>query len=134
MSRQTRDALIYKGRRHDTYSEPLYTLPVSFPGIKRISWDEAENRYPIIACTAFARGYMAVWKIADGMLFLISVRGIYEMTTPNPIHAGWYNGKIEVPLGAASYTHPMDAFEDEYPQYTNYQFQKGILIKSGGSK
>ena len=49
--------------------------------------------------TACYRRYVAEWRIENGSLFLIRVRGRCMLRSPEPLFADWYSGPVLVPAG-----------------------------------
>jgi hypothetical protein len=58
------------------------------------------GRWPrFIESTGCWRGYIAIWEIKDGRLFLNEVAGRYKLARDEPLFAGWFTGVLRVALG-----------------------------------
>ncbi len=105
------EKLIYKGKTHSLFSEPLEARLASY-------WDEPAfgppRRRPAqlrARSTACWRGYVGTWKIERGQLWLVALHTDWESRgkpipigdifpgESTPLRASWYSGILRVPLG-----------------------------------
>lgn len=100
MTAQIGEKLHYEGHYVTMCTEPLNDY-FFFAGI--------ESKFKS-NCTALWRGYVGLWEIKDGRLYLIGLRGTMEDGTeasletifpifPERVFAHWYSGIIRVPQG-----------------------------------
>jgi len=145
---QVPDYLIYEGKLLWLFSNPLEKHD-QFKWVRRLSIAEVS--------TAERRGYRALWEISDGKLYLVALAakiddreiGIFELRkeieklfprTPkndrdpfpivkNRVFAGWYSGKLRVPLGEElKYVH--QNYESVYERDLFLDIERGVLKKS----
>ncbi|PRD64032.1 ankyrin repeat domain-containing protein [Malikia granosa] len=100
MTAQISDRLLYQGKQHEIYGEPLDAYLGQLKSPLRFQ----------VASTALWRGYLCKWAIEDGQLFLLSLQGILEndevasIKTLFPessgrVHADWFSGILRLPQG-----------------------------------
>lgn len=99
MTAQIPDYLIYEGHKTRMMSCP--DLPQDHPRIVKLSKEEIakENIDPIIFSTACWRGYVGVWEVKNGQLYLLRLIGKYKVLGSDPIPADWFSGTISIPMG-----------------------------------
>jgi hypothetical protein len=152
MTTQVSDQLIYDGKQHSIFSEPL-----------NLCHDECVRRLNYMwNNTACYRGYIADWEVADDRLFLTGVEATvctkpYEESAPKSrycsishsgdclpetknlhdifpnsdgkVSAEWYSGEIRLPLGEMiKYIHC--GYETEYENYLLLEFNSGSIVGS----
>ena len=97
MTAQISDRLLYQGKQHEIYGEPLNAYLGQMKNRPRFQ----------VASTALWRGYLCKWAIEDGKLFLLSLQGILEndevasIKTLFPessgrVHADWFSGRVGI--------------------------------------
>ncbi|OGB69822.1 MAG: hypothetical protein A2486_04440 [Burkholderiales bacterium RIFOXYC12_FULL_65_23] len=100
MTAQISDRLLYQGKQHEIFGEPLNAY---------LGQMKNRPRFQVVS-TALWRGYICKWAIEDGKLFLLSLQGILEndeivsIKTLFPessgrVHADWFSGILRLPQG-----------------------------------
>ena len=77
------------------------SLPDDHPAIAQLSDEEFEYQFSdtILLSSACWRGYIATWEIKKNQLYLIAVKGRYQMDGAEPIFADWFSGNLRIPKG-----------------------------------
>lgn len=100
MTAQARELLLFDGKPNVLETWPLEAY-LDFHGIDGRGLAESSS-------THLYRGYLGVWEIADGGLYLIGLFGPDDETIPAsavapgwsfPVRADWFNGKIDIERG-----------------------------------
>jgi hypothetical protein len=82
----------------------------------------------IIGSSACWRGYVGSWELKQGKLYLIGVRGHFEISDGQPIFAEWVTGVLRVPQGRQlMYVHM--GFESVYAKDLYIQIVNGVETK-----
>ncbi|ADE53320.1 hypothetical protein [Coraliomargarita akajimensis] len=99
------DVIEYKGKER-----ALLTNPLDDFFLWNYEWPDFHEIFPDGQSTACWRGYIAKWEIADGVLYLKSVKSchsdkevelsqIIQRRDTNRIKADWYSGILRIPDG-----------------------------------
>jgi hypothetical protein len=123
---QIEDKIYLEGQKH-----PLFTLPLEQhygPHNPRPKF-----RAPHTACW---RGYVAIWDIKDGVLYLKDIQAWTQQGevglealfpgTKGPVPATWFSGQLKVPEGKAvrrSVPYPV------YEKYRMITVEKGRVVR-----
>jgi hypothetical protein len=133
MTFQTPEMFIYKGQAFHGYDEPFHEL-LQQRGIEKLD---------IGGCISSDcwRGYVGIWHIIKGKLFLIELRDAgleeIELTAVFPecetrVFAHWFTGTIQLPFGdeieESEMIMQMVIDPSVYEGYHELEFEKGILI------
>ena len=99
MTEQLHENLIYEGE--DMTMPSCSSLPHDHPAIVQLSDEEFEYQFSdtILLSSACWRGYIATWEIKKNQLYLIAVKGRYQMDGAEPIFADWFSGILRIPKG-----------------------------------
>jgi hypothetical protein len=135
MTAQQPDILIHRGRRLDLYGAPLYRHLVRIPRARRPKFRSGT--------TANHRGYVAVWEIIDGQLYLtaiedacVMVDGALQDATlqtvfprgPYPVPAKWVSDELRCPEGRLRwYIH--HGFASRFERDRVFWVQKGVVVE-----
>jgi hypothetical protein len=85
---------------------------------------EIEDSDTLAFSTACWRRYIGTWKIMDGSLFLVEIRGKYKIVGDEPILADWFTGVLRFPEGKLlHYVHM--GFGSVYEDEVHVKFEKG---------
>jgi hypothetical protein len=115
MTAQFSEILILDGVERDMTSRPL---PQSHRRIRELSDQEIDARLAkadrehkargyegcssldfILTSTGCWRRYRGTWEIRDGLLYLVSVEGRFELVGDGPLLADWFTGALRVLQG-----------------------------------
>jgi len=137
------DKIIYNGKKHDLYSNPLETY-----------FEKNPDKRPQggIMSTALWRGYVATFKVKDNQLYLKDIEIQYRDTSSNKSHnykwrsvidevfpdqknikIDWLTGLLVIPHGKlVNYVHM--GYASTYKKYILLEINKGDLIKEKNFK
>ncbi len=128
MTAQMSDSLLYQGKQHAVYGEPLG----AYLGKMKNPPDF------MVVSTALWRGYLCKWAIEDGRLFLLSLQGILENDevvsiktlfpeSSGKVHADWFSGMLRLPQGRRiEYVHM--PYASVYEKTLLIRVQNGMVL------
>lgn len=140
MTAQAPERLILDGEETSMTSCP--EIPADHERIESVPMEEVSEAIrsgrihgPVLS-TACWRKYIATWEIREGMLYLVSIEGVYRLAGEGPLHAAWVSGVLRVPRGRMTrYVHM--GFESEYEKELLITVKDGevkeILEADGGA-
>lgn len=132
MTAQIPEKLFYNGNEYDMCTEPLR----DYLSLTGISISDIGTPHLHI-CSALWRGYVGVWEIVDGRLYLIKIDGSeigqdYHLEDifpgfPDRVFAHWFSDEISIPQGKMlKYVH--GGYLSRYERDLILEFRKGVLI------
>ncbi len=127
MTAQIHEILILDGETTSMAACP--PLPMRHPRIYEAGADEVlgEPDDFFIFSTACWRRYQGIWEIKDDQLYLVGLRGRFQLGEGEPILADWFSGVLCVPRGELlEYVH-MD-FESVYEQELHIEIERGRAV------
>ena len=77
-------------------------LPEGHPRVIHLNAEEVRRREAsgrVSGGTMLWRGYIGTWEVRDGLFYLRSVRGCYQLLGEEPLFADWFTGVLRVPQG-----------------------------------
>lgn len=129
MTAQVTERLIFEGREHSMCSQPL----ADFFGL---GGKRPDFRSPHTGCW---RGYIGTWKVTDGRLYLVALKGwltsgedaTIETIFPGygeHVFAHWFTNTVRIPQGELlEYVHM--GYGSTYERDLLLRFNKGELIE-----
>ena len=103
MTAQVQEKLILEGQELGmAFCPPLPKDSSQIVAVKSRSVRKAieEGSLPqYIMSTACWRGYIGIWEIRSGRLYLNDVVGRYKKASPEALFANWFSGVLRVPKG-----------------------------------
>lgn len=119
MTAQEHERLIHEGEPTTMMTTP--SLPEGHPGLVA----RPEER---IGSTGCWRGYVGTWEIADGRLYLVGLRGAFELAH-GPLFADWYSGVLSVPRGRVlRYVHM--GFQTVFEEELLIKVEQGCVVST----
>lgn len=81
----------------------------------------------ILGSTACWRGYQGTWAINDGRLYLVDLRGRFQLREGEPVFADWFSGVLRLPKGEMlQYVHM--GFGSIHEQEVHVRVEKGVVL------
>jgi len=126
MTAQFPEILIIEGEeRCMTFCPPI----PAHPRIVEVDVETVAREYPHVLSTGCWRGYIGVWEIKEGRLYLVGLRGRYKLEGDEPLFADWFTGVLRIPQGEMlHYVHM--GFGSVYEQELHIKVEKGLVVKS----
>ena len=126
------DVILFKGRLTALHSSPLESF-----------WSEARPRPSFEFPDVFPRGYVAIWGVPEGMLYLIQLDGwvthhgalthlsavlFPEVNTPGgEVFADWYSGSLRIPQRDRIESHE-DGLALVYEREFDLSVNRGVIV------
>src|SRR5262249_26489102 len=128
MTAQFHEEVIYEGQELTMASCP--DLPVDHPRVSQLKDDQLDIKENIVFfSTACWRGYIGTWMVAQGRLYLVKLRGRYQLSGQEPLFADWFTGELRIPQGERlKYVHM--GFESVYEKDLFLDVKEGVVIAS----
>ena len=80
--------------------------------------------------TACWRRYIATWEVKDGVLYLSSIVGRYNLLSDEPIIADWYSSTVKVGVGKVLDSNMVMAAGDIYEKENHIVIENGRVIST----
>ena len=124
MTAQIHEAIIYEGKR--LFMAFCPPLPENDPRIVEVGKAELIGQ-PLFSSTACWRGYLGIWEVLEGRLYLNKLIGKYRLESPVPIPADWFSGVLRIPRGEVlHYVHM--GFGTVYEEELHVKIDKGSVV------
>ena len=127
MTAQIHERLILDGEETSMAFCP--PLPDGHPNISASDSDEVAGD-PLdflLHSTACWRGYRGTWEIKDGRLYLVGLRGRFQLRGGEPLLADWFSGVLRVPQGEMIQSVHM-GFGSVYEQEVHIKIENGTVV------
>lgn len=96
------------------------------PGPEEAVGDPADS---LLASTACWRGYQGTWEIKAGRLYLVAIRGRFQVREGEPLLADWFTGVLRVPKGEIlQYVHM--GFGSVHEQEVHVKIERGLVVST----
>ena len=131
MTAQAGETLVYEGRKHVMHAEPLQQYFEL--GGRAVEFS--------VECTALWRGYIGIWEIIDGRLYMIGILGTLVDGAPallgsifpeypERVFAHWYTGRLRIPEGQMiRYVHM--GYERVFERDLLIDVDRGVVVAKG---
>lgn len=129
---QSGELIIYQGDTLQMLSEPLESYLSSH--------EPRENFYPFLengCSTALWRGYIGLWTLQDGKLYLVDVYGCGKNTisikdkifpgATGPVYAEWFSGHLAIQKGKMILYHH-SGYDRYYEKEILISVQQGLVV------
>lgn len=104
MTAQIGDTLYVDGEEVALCGEIM--LPEAHPRLRRATEEESWDAPGIVHSTANWRGYVATWRLDDGVLWLVGLEGDWLLEPGPPIRATWVDDTLRIGHGeVVDYVH-----------------------------
>lgn len=132
MTAQAHERLILEGTETSMAFCP--PIPHDHPQIATLTDEEvsagikAGTISRFIHSTACWRHYIGTWELKEGRLYLVSIDGIYRVTSETPIFADWVTTVLRIPEGQLlHYVHM--GFGSVYEFEIHLKIEKGVVVQ-----
>ena len=129
MTAQAHELLIIEGTETSMAFCP--PIPDDHPDIQKLSRDDARQQEDmpfLVFSTACWRRYIGTWELKDGKFYLNDIKGIYKLTTDQPIFADWVTAVLRIPDGELlQYVHM--GFGSVYEFENHIKIENGIVVE-----
>lgn len=130
MTAQAHELLIIEGKQTSMAYCP--SIPDNHPHIQCLGYPlddipRQENVPRVVFSTACWRRYIGTWELKDGKFYLRDIKGIYKLTSDEPIFADWVTAVLRIPDGdVLHYVHM--GFGSVYEFENHIKIEEGIVV------
>jgi hypothetical protein len=123
MTYQIPETLIIEGKKHNLLCCPDF--PEDDPRIVQVPEQQVKLTDGIIYfSTACWRQYSGSWKLKDDKLFLVKLKGIYNLKPKKAIFAQWFTGVLNIGIEEGR---SADEYDGYYEKELHIKIKKGVV-------
>lgn len=133
MTYQQQNLIEVNGEVLDTYADPLAALPKEWNLTTDVNTGHSVPLFRVMS-TGCWRGYVATWRIEDGVLWLVGIDGKNQsgksLGMTDVFHlprlpAFWFSGAVECGVGeTVSFN-----YQHFYEKTVRFEFERGCLVR-----
>jgi hypothetical protein len=127
MTAQASENISFEGIELPLLAEP--DLPKGHPRLRSIPEDVAMRQNSFVGSSACWRNYIGTWSVRQGILYLVSVEGVFNLSPGPEIPATWFTGTLRMPTGSLiNYVH--GGYLSKYSSEFFADVERGVVVKT----